>query len=104
MGVLSVNAGERRSPSERSNPAFRVCINLCLIVFTGKIRCCVFRICAFQYFILFHVITASYLLGREQKYTAGSVSSEGDSIFYSGISAVKSGSHVLKLYGDLSVL
>ena len=25
--VLSVNAGERRSPSERSNPAFRVCIN-----------------------------------------------------------------------------
>ena len=26
MGVLSVNAGERRSPSERSNPAFRVCI------------------------------------------------------------------------------
>ena len=48
--------------------------------------------------ILFYVITASYLLGREQKYTAGSVSSEGDSIFYSGISAVKSGSHVLKLY------
>ena len=40
------------------------------------------------------MITASYLLGREQKYTAGSVSSEGDSIFYSGISAVKSGSHV----------
>ena len=66
VGVLSVNAGERRSPSERSNPAFRVCINWCLIVFTGKIRCCVFRICAFQYFILFHVITASYLLGREQ--------------------------------------
>ena len=90
-------------PSERSNPAFRVCINWCLIVFTGKIRCCFFRICAFQYFILFHVITASYLLGREQKYTAGSVSSEGDSIFYSGISAVKSVSHVLKLYGDLSV-
>ena len=27
VGVLSVNAGERRSPSERSNPAFRVCIN-----------------------------------------------------------------------------
>ena len=27
------------------------------------------------------MITASYLLGREQKYTAGSVSSEGDSIF-----------------------
>ena len=50
------------------------------------------------------MITASYLLGREQKYTAGSVSSEGDSILYSGISAVKSGSHVLKLYGDLSVL
>ena len=71
-----------------------------LIVFTGKIRCCFFRICAFQYFILFHVITASYLLGSEQKYTAGSVSSEGDSIFYSGISAVKSGSHVLKLYGE----
>ena len=47
----------------------------------------------FQYFILFHVITASYLLGREQKYTAGSVSSEGDSVFYSGISAVKSGTH-----------
>ena len=41
-----------------------------LIVFTGKIRCCVFRICAFQYFILFHVITASNLLGREHKYTA----------------------------------
>ena len=100
VGVLSVNAGERRSPSERSNPAFRVCINCCLIVFTGKIRCCFFRICAFQYFILFHVITASYLLGREQKYTAGSVSSEGDSILYSGISAVKSGSHVLKLYGN----
>ena len=100
MGFLSVNARERRSPSERSNPAFRVCINLCLIVFAGKIRCCFFRICAFQYFILFHVITASYLLGRETKYTAGSVSSEGDSIFYSGISAVKSGSHVLKLYGD----
>ena len=59
-----------------------------------------FRICAFQYFILFHVIAASYLLGSEQKYTAGSVSSEGDSIFYSGISAVKSGSHVLKLYGE----
>ena len=59
---------------------------------------------AFQYFILFHVITASYLLGLEHKYTAGSVSSEGDSIFYSGISAVKSGSHVLKLDGDLSVL
>ena len=36
---------------------------------------------AFQYFILFHVITASYLLGSEQKYTAGSVSSEGDFIF-----------------------
>ena len=54
--------------------------------------------------ILFYVITASYLLGREQKYTAGLVSSEGDSIFYSGISAVKSGSHVLKLYGGLSVL
>ena len=51
VGVLSVNAGERRSPSERSNPAFRVCINWCLIVFTGKIRCCFFRICAFQYFI-----------------------------------------------------
>ena len=33
-----------------------------------------------------------------------SVSCEGDSIFYSGISAVKSGSHVLKLYGDWSVL
>ena len=73
VGVLSVNAGERRSPSERSNPAFRVCINWCLIVFTGKIRCCFFRICPFQYFILFHVITASYLLGREQKYMAGSV-------------------------------
>ena len=27
VDVLSVNAGERRSPSERSNPAFRVCIN-----------------------------------------------------------------------------
>ena len=27
VGVLSDNAGERRSPSERSNPAFRVCIN-----------------------------------------------------------------------------
>ena len=27
VGVLSVNAGERRSPSERSNPAYRVCIN-----------------------------------------------------------------------------
>ena len=67
VGVLSVNAGERRSPSEISNPAFRVCIDWCLIVFTGKIRCCVFRICAFQYCILFHVITASYLLGREQK-------------------------------------
>ena len=40
------------------------------------------------------MITASYLLGSEQKYTAGSVSSEGDSIFYSGISAVKSGSHI----------
>ena len=82
VGVLSVNAGERRSPSERSNPAFRVCINWCLIVFTGKIICCFFRICAFQYLILFHVITASYLQGREQKYTAGSVSSEGDSIFF----------------------
>ena len=100
VDVLSVNAGERRSPSERSNPAFRVCINWCLIVFTGKITCCFFRICAFQYFILFHVITANYLLGSEQKYTAGSVSSEGDSIFFSGISAVKSGSHVLKLYGE----
>ena len=100
MGVLSVNAGERRSPSEISNPAFRVCINLCSIVFTGKIRCCFFQICAFQYWILLHVITASYLLAREQKYTAGSVSSEGDSIFYSGISAVKYGSHVLKVYGD----
>ena len=43
------------------------------------------NICAFQYFILFHVITASYLLGREPKYTADSVSSDGDSIFYSGI-------------------
>ena len=32
-------------------------------------------------FYFIHVITASYLLGREQKYTAGSVSSEGDSIF-----------------------
>ena len=95
VGVLSVNAGEHRSRSERSNPAFRVCINWCLIVFTGKIRCCFFRICAFQYFILFHVITASYLLGREQKYTAGSVSSEGDSIFYSGITAVKSGSRTV---------
>ena len=41
-----------------------------------------------------------YILGIEQKYTAVSVSSEGDSIFYSGISAVKSGSHVLKLYGE----
>ena len=85
VGVLSVNAGERRSPSERSNPAFRVCINCCLIVFTGKIRCCFFRICAFQYFILFHVITASYLLGREKKYTAGSVSSEGDSFFIAAL-------------------
>ena len=27
VGALSVNAGERRSPSGRSNPAFRVCIN-----------------------------------------------------------------------------
>ena len=27
VDVLSVNAGERRSPSERSNAAFRVCIN-----------------------------------------------------------------------------
>ena len=52
------------------------------------------------YFILFYVITASYLLGSEQKYTAGSVSSEEDSIFYSGISAVKSDSNVLKLYGE----
>ena len=33
------------------------------------------------------MITANYLLGSEQKYTAGSVSSEGDSIFYNGISA-----------------
>ena len=83
MVVLSVNAGERRSPSERSNPAFRV-------AFSEYV----------PFNILFHVITASYLLGREQKNTAGSVSREGDSIFYSGISAVKSGSHVLKLYGD----
>ena len=27
VGVLSLNAGERRSLSESSNPAFRVCIN-----------------------------------------------------------------------------
>ena len=67
-------------------------------LFTGKIRCCFFRICAFQYFIL---CGYSELFTRTwTKITAGSVSSEGDSIFYSGISAVKSGSHVLKLYGD----
>ena len=58
------------------------------------------NMCLSIFYFLFHVIIASYLLGREQKYTAGSVSSEGDSIFYSGISAVKYGSHVLKLYGD----
>ena len=37
------------------------------------------------YFILFHVITASYLLGSEQIYTAGSVSSEGDSFFIAAL-------------------
>ena len=100
VGVLSVNAGERRSPSERSNPAFRVYINWCLILFTGKIRCCVFRICAFQNFILFHVITASYLLGREQKYTAGSVSSEGDSIFIAALAL----SNLAVMYWNCTVI
>ena len=35
-------------------------------VFTGKIICCFFRICAFQCLILFDMITAIYLLGREK--------------------------------------
>ena len=52
---------------------------------------------AFQYIILFDVITAIYLL---KKTLPAQCLVRETPFFHSGISAVKSGSQVLKLYGD----
>ena len=51
-------------PSELLVTAVFVRINWRFFEFTGKIRCCCFRICTFQYFLLFNMITTIYLLGR----------------------------------------
>ena len=88
----------------RKLPSAFVLIDVFKIVFTGKIRCCVFWIYAFQYWILFDVITAIYLLGREKNTRPAQCLARETTFVRSGISAVKSGSEVLKFYGDWSVL
>ena len=49
---------------------------------------------------LFDVITAIYLLGREKNTRPAQCLVRETPFFHSGISTVKSGSQVLKLYGD----
>ena len=51
-------------PSELLETAVYVCINWHFFVFKGKMRCCCFRICTIQCFLMFDKITAIYLWGR----------------------------------------
>ena len=50
--------------SELLETVIYVRINWRFFDLTAKLRCCCFRICTFQYFLLFDMITAIYLLGR----------------------------------------
>ena len=52
-GFLASYLYHWKQPSELLETAVYVCINWHFFVFTGKIRCCSFRICTFQSSLLF---------------------------------------------------
>ena len=64
VGFLASYLHHWKLPSELLETAVYVRINWCFFEFTSKIRSCCFRMCTFQYFLLFDVITAIDLLGR----------------------------------------
>ena len=81
--------------SELLETVIYVRINWRFFDLTAKLRCCCFRICTFQYFLLFDMITAIYLLGRCVRYKKVCAQLLREALFIH--SSVKSGSQMLKL-------